>query len=333
MAEFALASMTRSSDFRAYTVVMKRTTLLIVLCVLLLTGCGVRFAYNNLDWLVMRWVDRQVALDADQRRQVEDIIDQRRAWHCASELPLYADFLRELAADVEADRLDRDRLADHGQTLAEFGRRLLDAIHDDLIDVMLSLSDAQVEDLKESFAEANEEIRAEQVEVADSVRQRDRVRGMSRSLRRFYGSLNRDQLSRLETWAGELSRDDALMLEDRLTWQARLFEALELRDEPELFIREVAPLLEPGENWSADYRAVLEANRELTLDALADVHELATVRQRRRLVSRLEGFADDFERLRCFAEQPGPRSEGICGHAPQMPCNEYRRYFVAGLIG
>ncbi len=30
--------------------------------------------------------------------------------------------------------------------------------------------------------------------------------------------------------------------------------------------------------------------------------------------------------------RPGPRSEGICGHAPQMPCNEYRRYFVAGLM-
>ncbi len=33
-----------------------------------------------------------------------------------------------------------------------------------------------------------------------------------------------------------------------------------------------------------------------------------------------------------WPERPGPMSEGLHGHAPQMPCNEYRRYFVAGLI-
>ncbi|MBY6203536.1 hypothetical protein [Halomonas denitrificans] len=31
----------------------------------LLTGCGVRITYNNLDWLAIRWVNSQVDLSAE----------------------------------------------------------------------------------------------------------------------------------------------------------------------------------------------------------------------------------------------------------------------------
>jgi hypothetical protein len=273
--------------------------ILLLLASLVLAGCGVRSAYNNLDWLLMRWINGQISLNADQELSVRTALDDKLLWHCRSELPLYAEFLRGVESDVAANRLDAERFMAHGEQLAEFGRRLLERARPDIIELFASLDDEQVAALREGFDERNEELREQAESLSESERQRQQVEGMERGMRRFAGRITADQRARLEQWAASLEPTAEATLAQRLDWQSRFFETLALRADRGNFDPQMAALLEPGADWSDEYRALMEYNRQQTVEALADVHALAPERQLRRLQNRLSGWADDFDRLSC----------------------------------
>ena len=54
---------------------------------LLLVGCGLRFAYSQLDWLLQRYLRDYVTLDAGQRGEFDRRLAGLLDWHCRSHLP------------------------------------------------------------------------------------------------------------------------------------------------------------------------------------------------------------------------------------------------------
>ena len=275
---------------------MARLLIVIVLAALV-AGCGVRMVYNNLDRLMLRWIDNQVSLDAEQRSTARDMIEYHLDWHCASELPDYADWLLEVDADIGSDRISVDVLRGHAQTMAGFWQRLLASVRPSMIEIIVGLDDEQVEQLREAFEERNAEL-DEQAELEEDQRREQRVQSMERGLRRFLGRLDREQRGRLEQWAAELIPSHESNLEQTRQWQASFFDIIEHRRETD-FAEIVAPLLDPGGNWSAGHRELMEHNRERTLEAIVDIHHLASERQIDRLRSRVTSLASDFERLTC----------------------------------
>ena len=87
-----------------------RARLLILLCsALLLGGCGVRFAYSQLDWLVPWYLRDYVSFDAGQRSLLDQRLAARLDWHCRAHLPDYVGLLRDarkefLGGSAEARR-------------------------------------------------------------------------------------------------------------------------------------------------------------------------------------------------------------------------------------
>jgi hypothetical protein len=273
--------------------------LIIVALAALLAACGVRSAYNNLDWLVMRWVDNQVSLNTDQERAVRQALDDHLQWHCTSQLPEYVEFLRRVDADVDAGRISIERFNEHGEQLAEFGRSLVNEARPAIIELLASLDDAQTRDLLDGFEQRNEELIEEISEISQAERQRNQVRGMERGMRRFIGRLTPDQRERLEQWAGDLEPSGELTLKQRLNWQSSFAQTLSKRHDYDRFEAGMNGLLSPGSTWSDDYRELMVYNRERTVEALVDLHHMATPRQINRLQSRLNSLAGDFARLSC----------------------------------
>lgn len=280
---------------------MNRLTRLIAvaLLALILAGCGIRGAYNNLDWLMMRWINGQVSLTSEQELAVRTALDDKLQWHCSTQLPMYVAFLRAVESDVQGDNIDLDQLRSHGEQLAAFGRALAERARPDVIDFLAVLSDDQIDGLRQSFAERNEEIIAESIEVSEEERQANQVSAMERGMRRFAGRPSAVQRERLERWAAELQPTAELSLAQRLAWQDSFFDALEVRSDNGTFSARMADLLEPGAAWSDEFRRRMEYNRERTLEAMVDIHQLSSPRQINRLRSRLDSLASDFQRLSC----------------------------------
>ncbi|TVS11897.1 MAG: hypothetical protein EA419_06695 [Wenzhouxiangella sp.] len=269
-----------------------------------LSGCGVRTAYNNLDWLTVRWVNQQVTLNGDQRQMLREFLDEQLVWHCATQLPGYQAWIDEIRMDLLAYRLDRDRLADHGRTAAGFGRVLSERSIPILVDLAASLDDDQVEEVLAAFAEGTEEVRVAVEEKTPEELSADRLESMERALRRTMGRTNSAQQQRLQSWAASVTATQPHHLRQRIYWQDRLATALERRDDRSFLEGEMAAFLRPESAWSDEYRAIMENNRGLTLDALEEVLELADQRHLNRLSARLHGLKRDIERLSCEGEAP-----------------------------
>ncbi|MFP4209189.1 MAG: DUF6279 family lipoprotein [Wenzhouxiangella sp.] len=279
-------------------------TIGLVLLLALLAGCTTRLAYNNLDWLAVRWVEREVELDRDQRAQLRDQINEQQLWHCATQLADYQAWTEQLWLDLLSDRLDRQRLIEHGEQLAEFGRTLAERIAPLLVELATSLDDDQVAAIMLALDERIDQLQDEIESRSDQQWVIDRTEGMERRLRRLMGPTNPAQRARLERWARALEPTHQHQLNQRLYWRERIAEALARRDEREFLQDEINALLDPAAAWPEGYRQAIEANRELTLDALADLVRLTEPDQRGRISARLARLKNDFERLSCEGEAP-----------------------------
>ncbi len=272
--------------------------IVLLLLVLLLAGCGVRMAYNNLDRLMLRWVDSQVSLDSEQTIVARGMIESHLDWHCATELPDYAIWLRRIDADIGSGQMTVEVLEHHAETMTTFWHRLLTTMRPSMIEMIALLSDHQLEELEDAFAERNKEI-ATRAKMGGGERLEQRVDSMERGLRRFMGRLDGEQRRRLESWAGELKRIDESTLDETLRWQQAFFEVARNRHDPE-FEHVVAGLLDPANNWSDEHWELMAHNRERTLHVLSEILDQASDRQVGRLRSRLVSLADDFDRLTCL---------------------------------
>lgn len=170
-----------------------------VLASLAIAGCSrVQFAYNNVDWLVLRQAKHYLDLDDSQRERVTRFLDVRMDLHRREELPLYVASLariRQMAADglsieeVEWIRLDLQRL--YERTMRETVPMISP--------VLLNLSDEQIDGLEIKMQEKNREYQQ------DKIAQPMEIRFARRSER---------NVKLVEFWTGDL-RDDQLALIER----------------------------------------------------------------------------------------------------------------------
>ncbi|NBB92509.1 MAG: hypothetical protein GVY32_04985 [Gammaproteobacteria bacterium] len=271
----------------------------LLMLVALLGGCGVKTVYNNADWLVMRWVEDRVDLTAEQDKMLRASLDEHLAWHCASELPAYAAFLRQVDRDVVAGRIDEETLERYQTQVTDFGRRLLAHIRPTVIDLLASLDDEQVTRLLDSFEERNRELREEAESYAEASAVEARAENMEKGMRRFSGRLTDTQRARLRQWAGALDPTAEMALQQRLRWQAEFAGALRMRHEPRRFEAAIAALLEPGRFTNEALERRRETNRDRTIETIAAIHGIAPERQIDRLRDNLADFSRDLEQLSC----------------------------------
>lgn len=293
-----------------------RNLIALSLLLVLLAGCSTRLAYNNLDWLTVRWVNQQVSLDGSQRTLLRDLIEEQQLWHCATQLDDYQDWIEQVRLDLLAQRLDQQRLSDHGDSLAAFARALADRLQPVLVELAVSLDDEQVDQVLLALDERIEKLREEIGTRSDEQWAIDRVEGLERRLRRVMGAINPAQRARLERWASELTATHAYQLAQRLYWRDRIAEALARRDDRAFLDQEISALLAPDTVWPEAYRQAIESNRQLTLEALEEVVVMTEPAQRDKISARLSRLKNDFQRLSCEGEAPPALIESTIAATP-----------------
>lgn len=276
----------------------------VLLAVLLLAGCSSKIAYNNVDWLAVRWVDRQIDLDRDQRQLVSRHVSEQQQWHCATQLPAYEGWLEQIRLDLLSNRIDQQQLIRYGDEMAEFAHNLSHRMAPLLVDLAASMDDQQVQASLTELDKRIEKLREEIETRSPEQWAIDRYEGMERRLKRLMGSLNPDQRKRLEKWAGELQPTHEHQLTQRIYWRDRIENALRRRDDRSYLAGEIKALLDPAAVWPKPYQQAMEANRTLTLGALVDLVELVEPQQRARISARLSRLMRDVQRLSCDGEVP-----------------------------
>jgi len=273
-----------------------RSTILLAL-ILVLPGCGVQFVYPRVDSWTVRWIDRQVDLEQEQKLNSGAALNRALVSHCRTALPGVAGWIRELQSDFDDQRLDFDQFDYHADRLDHFWRDLLQLLEPVVLELLTGLSSEQIERLL-GWLEDQEHSLAEDLEKPLAERRDQWFKGLKRNLSRLLGPLSVVQEQRLREWSQALLPLAELTLEERRHWRQRLSVALAAQDRQRL-AGLFDDLVSLQRSRSEDYVQRRSHNRALTLQALTEIADLASTTQSQRLQRRLSAWAQGFERLDC----------------------------------
>ena len=284
--------------------------LLLLLAAASLSGCGVRMLYHQLDWLIPWQLQGYVTLDSSQRLELEVLVEDRLDWHCRTQLPRYAEWLRAVEHDLRNETVGPQWLAERADDAGVFWNELMRPLSHDVAAVLGDTSDAQIDELFRNLDARTRDQMNAFVNREDHVLIQERAERLEQRLRRWFGRMNADQRARIQAWSEDLGLFAHEWLENRGRWQAQLRHAL---DESERRPESLQPALErlmvhPEQTWSPDYVERLERQRKATWLLLADLYQTSSERQRNRLISRAGSLVRDFERLSCAPLEQNPDS-------------------------
>lgn len=272
--------------------------LVLLACVLLLlNGCAVRFVYNQLDWMVPWYLDDYIELEGPQKALFRERLDAYLSWHRRQQLPLYADFLEQVADRAERGLSPAD--IDFIQTRTEqLAQAMIDRLKPDMMALFALASDAQVKALFKKFAEDNREYRKENVDVSEKKQRRSRQKEVIRYAERWTGTLTSAQRQLIVDWSGQFELMDADIYETQLRWQDEFHRILLLRHDRAAYEAAFSRLLDtPAFGRSEQMQRKLDANQQLLIGLYLALEQSLSPDQRKHMVNKLRDYAQDFREL------------------------------------
>jgi len=276
----------------------RRLRLLLILpLVIFMSGCAIKFIYNQLDWLIPWYLDDFVTLDPLQEVQFEAQLEQYLTWHRQQQLPVYADFLESIA-QASADGLNKEEV-EQIQTRSElFADQLFTRLGPSLVELFKTLEDEQLVEMYENFATENEKYREKFIDKKEVKQRYKRRKEMRKFIERWTGVLDEAQQDKIIQWSQRYELMGQDFLQSRFAWQSRLKEILQQRHTGEAFDQALFELFGNRRlGRPAGFNQKLKHNQNLLKQLYLDIDQSLTSRQRQRMINKLNGYADDFREL------------------------------------
>lgn len=279
-----------------------RRALLISALALLLTGCSrVQFGYGQAERVLAWTLESYLPLDRRQSEALGLQLAEFKQWHCRTQLPGYAAWVRgvgqEVAAGVSAAQVEA-RYAN----VRYFLRLMAEDASPRFAALARSLDERQLEELMTAFDKANGKYRREFVDAGYRTVVAERAAKTRERLEAWTGTLTREQRRTVDQWSAALEPAQADVLDSRRRWQRALREALAHRGETTALRQRLFALMaEPERTYTPALTTKLQENRARTFAMIAEVSAQLTDAQRRKVVERTQSLASELEALACPA--------------------------------
>lgn len=275
---------------------------LILSTALLLVACSqTSLAYRNLDWLIPWRVSSYLDLDSQQKAWLEPRIQTHLNWHCSSELPRYVNWLKNTRPLLQSAAPDAQQLDEQLIQAEQAFQAIVEQTNPTAVQLLSTLSDAQVERLYARMDKDNREDREEFLEPDLQIQIVERAERLEKRLRPWFGPLNDKQREHVATWASDRREQSRLWLEGRERWQAAFRETLDRRRAAD-FSQRMTQLLENrrGAHDPEAAQAYLESRQamaSLFSQLLADADD----KQRTHLLQKIDALRLDLAEQICAA--------------------------------
>lgn len=274
-----------------------KTALAGLVCAGLLSGCAVRFVYNQLDWLIPWYLDDYIELEGPQKAQFRTRLEAYLTWHRHEQLPQYADFLEQVATQAEQGLSEADVASIQVRT-QQLAQVLVDKLQPDMLDLFAMATDEQVDGLFERFAEDNETYRKDVLALSAKEQRKQRAKEARHYAERWTGSLNKQQRQLIEDWSQNYAIMGDEWLETQLIWQQEFRRVLALRHDRTAYDAAFKHLLaHPEFGRSEVLEQKLAHNESAVIQLYLHLDQSLTKEQRAHMVKKLRSYADDFRSL------------------------------------
>ena len=268
----------------------------LALCVLLgLAQCTrslYGYMYRSADALLLRRIDNYLNLNGEQEDMTRERLRRLHTWHRRTELPAYAKVLRQIAQKSQ-DGLDEQEVAWIFAQTKQFEHRIYRSTRKDTIDLLRSLTDAQLAHLEKSLEKSNDDL-ARDVARPAARRLDRRIEKAIENAEDWVGSLDDEQKRRITELVSQMPDTAPVRLRFRRDKQREFVELL--RRKPGAEELNVWFNTRFGYEPSAlpdYYRAPAAAAARAYRTFVLNLDGMLTPEQRRTARERLLGLADD----------------------------------------
>ena len=277
---------------------------------LILMGCGPRLVYPHLDWLIPWYISDYISLDSAQKNMLQKRLLKQLDWHCRTQLPAYSDTLRGIGRDFAnpEQSIDYSKIQFYITRLMALWKELMKQIGPDITEIMLTASDAQIDELFDNLAKQNQKFRKEYVDLEAQKLIENRQKRMIKNLKYWISNPTSQQKGAVSAWSTQLVPISEEWLLNREMIQAEARRLLSQRSSSSDFRANLLELIiNPEPRRSPAYQQKIDTNIDLTIKFIIRLDRHLTAEQRSYLIKRIASLAADFDKLSCDPKDvPGP---------------------------
>ncbi len=267
---------------------------LLLFSLIFLVGCSTTtFVYNRIDFLLPWYLESYVDLNREQKQDLKELLIPFFKWHREEELPNYLAIIEDLELTLDAS-IEFESIAEITNDVEESWFRLEDRMLLWVIPMTRDLSEQQINGFIKSMQTKTEQSENEYLSRNLQTYQNDNYKRLRKNLRRFMGSLNKDQLDLISAASKKMIRVDGQWIDNRKALIEKLKVILEREDGWELALENIT---HRDDLVAKNYRETYAHNISVSQNLLVEVLNSRTDKQDKKLRSQLLKYRKDIERL------------------------------------
>ncbi|MEZ8190362.1 DUF6279 family lipoprotein [Vibrio sp. 1F279] len=276
---------------------MRKCRWLVLLSCFLFSGCGTKFAYNNISWFVVSYIEDFVTLSNSQESELEERLDLLQQWHKETQLPLYVSQL-EVIQNTDRSDMSSAFITEQSDQIKDHIRSIVSKFSPDIYALSMQFNPKQDKEFLKNFREKQQEYYEERLSLNDEdSRERYRSRIEDR-LERWLGSVSKEQKQIISTWSQEwVNTNDNWRQYQNNTYQD-LSTLIEKKSDLDIAQPIIMNLLLNNEAYYPEgLEPELNKNMQTSANFLVDIVESSTNKQWAYFMSELASLKGTFESL------------------------------------
>ncbi|AZG35888.1 MULTISPECIES: DUF6279 family lipoprotein [Shewanella] len=277
---------------------MSKKLIVLLLSSLLFVGCSTKISYFFLDWAIEWEVEEYVDLTSEQQDKFDIIIESFLVWHRQQELPRYRDQLSLLSTLTNQQTMTPELWLKQVSMAKAHWSRIFDFVMPDLLPILASLSDEQVDQVLTQLKKEQKELIEEYAGKDKAELIIDSDKRIAKKLSEWTGDItdaqkdiihqaNTQRLATLDMW-----------LEYRHEWLSQFEQAMKRRQQTDYFTQQMKLLMiSPDELKSEVYRDNVTENTRKFGSMLIALNQTFSQKQRKHFDKKLAELVEDLTEL------------------------------------
>ncbi|MGK0408412.1 MAG: hypothetical protein ACJASB_000559 [Shewanella psychromarinicola] len=277
---------------------MSKKLIVLLLSSLLFVGCSTKISYFFLDWAIEWEVEEYVDLTSEQQDKFDIIIESFLVWHRQQELPRYRDQLSLLSTLTNQQTMTPELWLKQVSMAKAHWSRIFDFVMPDLLPILASLSDEQVDQVLTQLKKEQKELIEEYAGKDQAELIIDSDKRIAKKLSEWTGDItdaqkdiihqaNTQRLATLDMW-----------LEYRHEWLSQFEQAMKRRQQTDYFTQQMKLLMiSPDELKSEVYRDNVTENTRKFGSMLIALNQTFSQKQRKHFDKKLAELVEDLTEL------------------------------------
>ncbi|RPF24216.1 DUF6279 family lipoprotein [Vibrio crassostreae] len=269
---------------------MRKCRWLMLLVCFLFAGCGTKFAYNNISWFAVSYIEDFVSLSNSQESELEARLDSLQAWHKETQLPLYISQLEAIQSITRPD-MNSAFIVDQSEQIKNHIRAIVNEFAPDVYALSMQLSPKQDSEFLKNFREKQQHYYEERLSLNDEdSRERYRNR-IEERLERWLGSVSKQQKQIIYIWSQEWINTNASWREYQNNTYQDLTILMEKKSDLHIAQPIIMKLLLNNESYYPDgLESQLNKNMQTSAKFLVDIASVSSDKQWSYFMNELESL-------------------------------------------